>query len=693
MRTHLLALVSMLYLLATIATAQSNKNLSKGNNAYEAKQYENAVKYYTNYLKTNQGAVFILFRRGECLLHLGRNNEAISDLTEVIRLQPRHQQASYMRGIAYQRLNNLAAAILDFERHVTITEKDIDKVSALRRISECYEKLGEPLRARAKALLADQYEAESAANQGKKTQQAAPAINGGRNQQVTEAPNILSDLSPDMRMLSRARSFAEDGDYATAETLLTQFINSSKDNKKEALDLRGQVRSAQKKYKEAIEDFQASLRIAANDAWTYNQMGLAYMHIQQFDAAATAFKQALNINPTFSLAGYNLEETIRRQAASSTANDRTGPQITITSPHVIEVSKNAQEPTRGLSLVSVTGNHILVTGIAEDPSGVREVQLNGLTAELTQSDPTGRRFTFTINLPVGQLGGEENMIYLAAKDRQNNTTTKQYKYKATSQLTAVDDRIAARQLLGKTYVLLIGIDEYIHWDNLSNAVRDVSTIGSVLKEQYGAEVEILANPKTKEEIERKIREYANKDYAPNDQLMVFIAAHGYFIEHISQGFIIPYQGLPVGNERNGNSWLSHNFIRQTLDASKCKHIFLIMDACYSGTFSPLIARSRGAESAISKSELVAKKIQLTTRKFLTSGGKERVPDGEPGRHSPFAGALIDLLKSRGEMTGGIITINDMRRAVQNLKPVPQSSSFPSSNDHLESDFFLIPLVR
>ncbi len=67
-----------------------------------------------------------------------------------------------------------------------------------------------------------------------------------------------------------------------------------------------------------------------------------------------------------------------------------------------------------------------------------------------------------------------------------------------------------------------------------------------------------------------------------------------------------------------------------------------MDVCFGGTFDQSLASSRGLDDEYkekSPAEFITQKLTYKTRKFLTSGGKQYVSDGIPGKHSPFARAV------------------------------------------------------
>jgi len=71
---------------------------------------------------------------------------------------------------------------------------------------------------------------------------------------------------------------------------------------------------------------------------------------------------------------------------------------------------------------------------------------------------------------------------------------------------------------------------------------------------------------------------------------------------------------------------------------------------------------------------------------LTSGGKEYVSDGIPGKHSPFASKFIESLRSSGG-TDRVLTLQELITNMEVLKQVPRSGSF--GEDQKQSDFVFI----
>ncbi len=239
----------------------------------------------------------------------------------------------------------------------------------------------------------------------------------------------------------------------------------------------------------------------------------------------------------------------------------------------------------------------------------------------------------------------------------------------------------------KDYALLFATNEYQSWEPLINPIPDAEAIAAELRDSYGFEAEMVRNP-TRERIFTKLREYSQKNFGPADQLFIFFAGHGIFDEVFQSGYIVARDSRKDDETRG--SYASYNELRTIVNSMRSKHIFLVMDACYSGTFDRRIGEAgmRGSESYSNFSfpELFGKKFNLETRKYLTSGGKEYVPDGLPGHHSPFAAHLLEELRTYGR-SQGYLTFSNVLTAVERTNPEPYWGEW--GDNQPGSDFFFV----
>ena len=248
-------------------------------------------------------------------------------------------------------------------------------------------------------------------------------------------------------------------------------------------------------------------------------------------------------------------------------------------------------------------------------------------------------------------------------------------------MDALKDAIAIDR---KDYALLFATDRYDNWGDLVNPINDAETIGKELTERYGFDVEIVKDA-NQDDVFNKLRQYAQRNYKPQDQLFIFFAGHGQYDETFGEGYIVAKNSLQ--NDQAKTSYISHNRLRNNINNIPTDHIFLAMDVCFGGTFDAVLAGSRAAGYEETDDEtFIVKKLSLRTRKYLTSGSKEYVSDGIAGQHSPFARKFLEALKSNG---GGdrILTLTELNLFMERIKTTPRFGDF-GDNDK-GSDFLFL----
>jgi hypothetical protein len=236
----------------------------------------------------------------------------------------------------------------------------------------------------------------------------------------------------------------------------------------------------------------------------------------------------------------------------------------------------------------------------------------------------------------------------------------------------------------KDYALLFATDEYDNWNDLVNPVDDARSLAKILKERYGFEIEIVENANA-EDVFGKLRDYAERKYKPQDQLLIFFAGHGSFDDTFGEGYVIAKNSLR--NDKGNTSFIPHSRLREIINNFPAEHVLLTMDVCFGGTFDPVIASNRDVETDItSDNEYLVRKLGQRTRKYLTSGGKTYVSDGIPGKHSPFTLKLLHAL-TEGGGDDQVLTLAEIKMYVDKLKPEPRMGSF--GTDKQESDFVFV----
>ena len=286
----------------------------------------------------------------------------------------------------------------------------------------------------------------------------------------------------------------------------------------------------------------------------------------------------------------------------------------------------------------------------------------------------------SIRQPLTILDGENVIKFVAENINGGKVSSTRTILVGKDQLA---DAVDANQ---KDYALIFATNNYENWDDLINPINDGQTIENILKEKYGFETELVINASL-DEITSKLYDYNTRKFNPQDQLFVFFAGHGYYDEVLGEGYVVASNSLM--NDKGKNSFLAHSILRQRLENIKCEHIFLTMDVCFGGTFDPVLAKTRAGEAIdeTTDRQYLVRKLTKRTRKYLTSGSKQYVPDGVPGRHSPFASKFIQALREVGGKGGRLLTLFELNTYFQKLSTEPRFGSF--GTDDTASDFVFV----
>jgi hypothetical protein len=361
--------------------------------------------------------------------------------------------------------------------------------------------------------------------------------------------------------------------------------------------------------------------------------------IQQRESTAPVSEKGKSASPLPS-------ESASTKSPSIVLVEKTLPKITIISPDV----------TRSVKVVAKQ-SRITVVGIAESKIGITEVTVNGLQAELEESG----NFSAEVPLKVGQ-----NVIVVAAVDILNNKTTNQFTLNRegskVAQVKKEDSALETEISSAKYHALFIAVQDYESKDigSLDYTISDARRLRDVLVSDYTFEKEntsLLENPdrrviyKTLQGLRSKLTE--------KDNLVIFFAGHGYWLDDMKQGFWLPKDASGINDP---SDWIPNSSIRDYIKAIKAKHILLIADACFSGGMFKLRDAFPGPQVSIEKI------YELPSRRAITSGSIKTVPD-----RSVFLEFIVKRLKENNEMyldTQKLYT--SLRDAVINNSPMHQT---------------------
>ncbi len=320
--------------------------------------------------------------------------------------------------------------------------------------------------------------------------------------------------------------------------------------------------------------------------------------------------------------------------------------------------------------------------LQDEPKGALTQLLNARVAQL---EPAGTGFGPTVFY-------ERDLLPLLSTLQSNADTLPT---RGTGAAGPGPAKPAGRPLGVGNYALIVGTGEYEasnQWRRLANPVMDAAALDSVLRTRYGFSTFLLTNP-TKREFQlgiKALRERVGSD--SQSQVLVFVAGHGLYDQKSGSGALVHRDSKATGEDEFLDSYTPFPFFASMANALASRHVLVVLDVCFGGLFSGQLrdAGHRGDEQAyagLSVQEYAGRALVYRTRQYLTSGGKEYVPDGRPGYHSPFASRILEALR-RGATSGRFVSVVQLRAAAEDLTPQPRAGGF--GDDEPGSDFVLLP---
>lgn len=243
------------------------------------------------------------------------------------------------------------------------------------------------------------------------------------------------------------------------------------------------------------------------------------------------------------------------------------------------------------------------------------------------------------------------------------------------------------------YALVIGTDQYdgrAEWKPLNNPVFDARTVARELKTRYDFDTTLLVNP-TLDQVYAALNRLYQIHYDSTSQVLVFIAGHGGY-EPLNTGFLTFRDSRPAHDDPNRRTYLKHTELRDKLDGIPCRHVMVLLDACFGGTF--VLGRRTTSRApnilyeAAGRQKLISRTMPYKARKYCTSGGKEYVSDGIPGKHSPFAFQFVAALRSGGG-ADGVLTYAELSTYLQQTNDAPTPCLGDFGDYEPGSDFLFV----
>jgi formylglycine-generating enzyme required for sulfatase activity len=225
--------------------------------------------------------------------------------------------------------------------------------------------------------------------------------------------------------------------------------------------------------------------------------------------------------------------------------------------------------------------------------------------------------------------------------------------------------------VGKNYLLAIGINDYVHETKLRFAVRDAEEVTKLLQTHYQFEPENCVLLRDQQATQDGILD-ALAELAPRleeaDSLLVYFAGHGHLDKRTRLGYWVPIEG-----KSNGVRIINQEVVA-LINHMPCRHVLLVSDSCFSGTFFLERPKVRGmAEEALAL---------IRSRWGLASGRAEPVLD-----NSLFAQFFRQVLTDNQEKMLGISqVIVDVRKLTAEATKNAQVPTSGVLEEHAGGEF-------
>lgn len=222
------------------------------------------------------------------------------------------------------------------------------------------------------------------------------------------------------------------------------------------------------------------------------------------------------------------------------------------------------------------------------------------------------------------------------------------------------------------WAVVIGINKYKKWEPLEYAVNDAQSVKNMLISKFGFRsdhiLELLDQEATLLHIRTTLGGVLPQKAKKNDGVLIFFAGHGETVDLPdggNLGYLVPVDGSTEKSDYFA-TLLPMTQVREICNLIPAKHIFFVVDACYSG----LAASSERGMSQETQT-YVSQLASLRSRQILTAGGRgEPVIEKAEWGHSAFTYKFLEGLESGAADNDqdGVITSGEIASYIKTRVP-------------------------
>ncbi|NMF64317.1 nSTAND1 domain-containing NTPase [Brasilonema octagenarum] len=233
----------------------------------------------------------------------------------------------------------------------------------------------------------------------------------------------------------------------------------------------------------------------------------------------------------------------------------------------------------------------------------------------------------------------------------------------------------------RSLAVVIGINHYVNGiPELKTAVNDAKQLALILEQKYQYQVlRLLDTEATKDKLTSLFTAFEEQTLTlpdgskihvePNDRFLFYFAGHGFAQDGLDNadgpaGFLVLQDG-----QQDDRTWLPMQQLHDALVKLPCRHMLIILDCCFAGTFRWAGRNRQVVRAHKLYQERYDRFIAGCAHQVITSAADdEKAADylysfgqrGENQSHSPFAELLFKAFSGEADYTkDGVITATEL----------------------------------
>jgi tetratricopeptide (TPR) repeat protein len=615
--------------ISKLEAQDANDFYLKGEKFFKARQlksarFDSAITYYNKAINLNPGFTQAYLSRGFSYAELNQVDRAIEDFTTLISLAPDSSDYFSYRGELYFKQARFTDAIKDYSSAIKLMRPD-DKEGAVINYGGRY-----------KAWYFVN-EIDSALNDIDALIRLQPNFPGNYNNRALCFNNLgqyedaiedyirylakeknqgnayVNIISP----LARMKRF-DDAVYYAEEFKRKKLVSFLDDSKYEfyryfinavTLVAKGFFQDALNSLDTAFLKYGTEIKSETRRGYIDILWLKGYVQEQlgQNDVAMTEYEQSLAIDlrqPDVVSALQNLQY---KTFTTRSNNDNSPPLL-----------KRERFETDTIPLSTTDSIRIRIKGTAFDSSGVQFISINKTNIPFSSE---GKYLAFFEYDLIKKITDSTDIVVTVVDSANLERNYRKSINETRGTIVTVESESPCTGM-GKYHAILIAEEDYqAGWKKLKNPVRDANRLRNILINQYSFDsenVDTLYNRSRSDILETIINRC--KQLGPDDNLLIFYAGHGDTTHDRLgnlEGYLVPVEA-PLNKD-----WYYINAanIKSALLRSNARHILIMLDACYSGSFT------RGDKEPEKNAADLCNQYLLPSRKVMASGSSnQQVPD-------------------------------------------------------------------